>query len=99
MLDPENLIEELNLDDTPENVNLVASLIKQSEAFIQDSVDPDTELTEFEKDLLFKRTVYTLATQLYYDRTLVNGTSKGLQMMLNHLDGKVTDGGFKPTQQ
>ncbi|WP_375661141.1 hypothetical protein, partial [Bartonella sp. CL71SXKL] len=75
------------------------SLVNQSEAFVQDSVDSKTSLEVFEKDPMFKRTVYTLATQLYYDRTLSAGSSKGLQMMLNHLDGKVTEDGFKPTQQ
>lgn len=89
-------MEELNLDDSPENINLLSNLIEQSEYFVQDSVDSHTPLSVFEMDPMFQRAVFTLATELFYNRTMSAGVPKGLQMMLNHLEGKVTEDGFKP---
>lgn len=97
MLDSDQLMDELNLDDTPENTDLLRNLLAQSEAFIKDSVDPKTDLIKYEQDPMFERAAYTLATQLFYDRTMSSGTSLGLQMMLNHLSGEVGADGFKPS--
>lgn len=78
--------DELNLDSSEETDTLLTDLLVQSEAFVQDSLE-DTNVDEFSDNdkAMYIRAVYTLATQLYYDRSLENSISKGLQMMLIHL--------------
>ena len=75
---------ELNLDDFEETNTLLTDLLTQSEAIVLDSTNYKNYEQVSDKDI-FTRAVFTLATQLYYDRTLSEGLSKGLQMMLNHL--------------
>lgn len=85
------LRDELNLDDFDETNTLLTDLLKQSEAIVLDSTNYKSYEQVSNKDI-FTRAVFTLATQLYYDRTLSEGLSKGLQMMLNHLQaGAVKD--------
>ncbi|WP_461241095.1 head-tail connector protein [Paucilactobacillus sp. N302-9] len=88
----ENLITELNLDDTDETHQTVSSLIDESQSFIISSVDSTKVPADFADNKMFDRAVKTMATQLFYDRTMANGTSLGLQMMINHLKGGVTSG-------
>lgn len=78
------LRDELNLDDFDETNTLLIDLLTQSEAIVLDSTNYKNYEQVSDKDI-FTRAVFTLATQLYYDRTLSEGLSKGLQMMLNHL--------------
>lgn len=85
------LRDELNLDDFDETNTLLIDLLTQSEAIVLDSTNYKNYEQVSDKDI-FTRAVFTLATQLYYDRTLSEGLSKGLQMMLNHLQaGAVKD--------
>lgn len=88
-IDKVALMDELNLDATDENIALIGDLISQSEDLIRSSVSYIKPLEDYLKEPIFIRAVKTLATQLYYDRTLSEGLSKGLQMMINHLKGRL----------
>lgn len=86
-MDTDTLLSELNLDNTAENQTVAKNLIDESEEIIIHSVDSNVSKTMFENNLIFKRAVKTLATDLYYNRTLPNGLSLGTQMMINNLKG------------
>lgn len=86
-MDTDVLLSELNLDDTAENQIVAKNLIDESEEIIIHSVDSSVPRTIFEDNSIFKRAVKTLATDMYYNRTLPNGLSLGTQMMINNLKG------------
>lgn len=83
------LMDELNLDATDENTALIGDLISQSEDLVRSSVDYDKPLEDYLKEPIFIRAVKTLVAQMFYDRTLSEGLSKGVQMMINHLKGRL----------
>lgn len=84
-IDPQVMLDELNLDDDQKDV--VTDLIAMAEVTIQRSVNRHVELPVMYADPIFSRAVKTLVTQLYFDRSLESGLSKGLQMMINQLKG------------
>lgn len=92
-IDSAKLMDDLNLDDTPENTALITDLIGDASDLIRSSVDYNVDESEYLKLPMYSRAVKTLVTQLYYDRELSEGMSKGLQMMINHLIGRVDHGG------
>jgi len=96
MLNVDKVLAELNLDGTDEEVTLITDLLAQAEAIVSNSVNHNVALAEFESNAIFQRVVITLATDLYYHRTLPDGLSLGTQMMINHLKG-VFGGGTTTT--
>lgn len=88
-IDTVSLMNELNLDETDENTALIGDLISQSEDLIMSSVNYDKPLEDYLKEPIFIRAVKTLVAQMFYDRTLSEGLSKGVQMMINHLKGRL----------
>lgn len=77
----EDLLNELNLDDAELTtlqalVNSATDIVKNSAANVDET--SQTTITA----------VKTLATQMYYDRTLTDGMSRGLMMMLTHLQAQ-----------
>ena len=91
----EDLLNELNLDETDENKQTVQSIMEQSEQIIMNSISQDVSQDVFEQNNIFTRAVITLATDLYYNRTLPDGLSLGLQMMINTLKGVDWNGAKK----
>ncbi|WEV57858.1 head-tail connector protein [Ligilactobacillus acidipiscis] len=89
MLDYKELETQLNLDSDAETDNLIQSLLNQSEDICWHSIDSTIPLETWESNDIFVRACYTLATQFFYDRSLENGLSKGMLMMLAHLKGQV----------
>lgn len=87
-----SLLSELNLDDN--NLPVITSKVQEAWALIKDSIDNNADDEELAKDDVFILAVKSLATQLFYDRTLSGGTSIGIQMMINHLVGKVGKDGY-----
>lgn len=85
------LSDELNIDQQSEDVTTINELVSDAEIIIQNSVDHAVSLEQYRKSDIFNRAAKTLATQLYYDRELSAGMSKGLQMMINHLKGMKLD--------
>lgn len=85
------LSDELNVDQQSEDVKTINELVSDAELIIQNSVDHTVPLEQYRESAIFNRAAKTLATQLYYDRELSAGMSKGLQMMINHLKGMKLD--------
>ena len=79
-LDVAELMESLNVDATTPNT---------AEYLIITSIDSKTNKGIYYANPLFNAGVATLVTQFYYDRTLENGTSKGVQMYINKIKGDV----------
>lgn len=85
------VLTELCLDDEPETRSLLTNLYEQAQILVVDSVSSTLTPDYFKDNPLFKRAVITLVTQLYYERTLPNGFSKGLIGLIDHLKGYVKD--------
>lgn len=94
MVEAEMMMQELNLDQTPENKTVIMALLDEADAMIRTSVDSKAPKEAFFADPIYQRCLKSLVTQLWYDRTLENGMPKGIQMMIVHLQGEVRDGGF-----
>lgn len=88
-LDVAELMESLNVDATKSNTALFNRLKDQAEYLIITSIDSKTNKGIYYANPLFNAGVATLVTQFYYDRTLENGTSKGVQMYINKIKGDV----------
>lgn len=87
VIDTQTVLTELNLDDSEAEV--ITNLLSQAQDIIIHSVDSTQDPESYQDNLIFKRAVITLVTQLYYDRSLSNGMSIGLRMMINQLKGQV----------
>lgn len=87
-MNPEQLIAELNLDETPETIQVLNELISSSKVIVSRSVNSTVSSETYEADVIYQRAVATLATQLFYDRTLSGGMSLGLKMMIETLQGE-----------
>lgn len=81
----EDLANELNLDLDENTTKTLTNLIDQAAEIVKSSVNSKVKIEDFESDQIYIRAVFTLATQLYYDRILSEGMSIGLRMMINHL--------------
>lgn len=93
------LMTELNLDDTESNKSTIAELTKQAWAMVKTAVDSSAKDDDLQADPIFIRAVKAQATALFYDRTLANGTPTGVRMMITHLQGEVGPDGFKHDTQ
>ncbi|MCM0598317.1 head-tail connector protein [Periweissella fabalis] len=89
---PEDLIAELNLDESDETTQLITNLIETSKVIVSQAVNSKVDQTIFEADLVYQRAIMTLATQMFYDRTLDGGLSLGLKMLIENLQGKFIGG-------
>lgn len=78
-------MKELGLDETPDNEALISSLVADAQLITLDSISSTATQDDYKDNNLFNRAVKTLATQLFYDRTLSEGTSLGYQMIVTHL--------------
>ena len=88
------LLAELNLDDVDETRATINSLMKQARAVIVSAINSNVDLKVYMKDDLFLGALDALTTQLFYDRTLENNFSLGVQMMLVQLQAKyINEGG------
>ncbi|WP_200837229.1 head-tail connector protein [Pediococcus acidilactici] len=85
------LMDELHIDTDDIETKTVQGLIDYAKEIVTDSVTDDltTEQLETKYPKLFDLATKNLATSMYYDRELTNGTSKGYQMVIIHLSAKV----------
>ncbi|RXI22254.1 phage gp6-like head-tail connector protein [Pediococcus pentosaceus] len=85
------LINELHIDTDDIETKTVQGLIDSAKEIVTHSVTDDltTEQLETKYPKLFDLATKNLATSMYYDRELTNGTSKGFQMVIVHLSTKV----------
>lgn len=89
-VDATKLADSLNLD--PEEVTTLQALIDQSKELVKSSVNYSMTDAQLEAVPLFDSAVKSLATALYYDRTLENGMPRSARIMITHLQGRL--GGF-----
>lgn len=87
----QDMLDELNLDSTEENNKLMSGLIQDSALIIIHAVNNNLSASEVNSDKIFNRAVKALATQLYFDRTLSQGMSLGIQLMIDHLKGEYAE--------
>ena len=87
------LLAELNLDDVDETRTTINSLMKQARAVLVSAINSNVDLKVYMSDDLFLGTLDALTTQLFYDRTLENNFSLGVQMMLVQLQAKYLNEG------
>ena len=94
LITPQELADELHIDQSPEELATLGTLIKDASAIIRGSID--SQLTEqVALDLAseqFNRLVGSVATSLYYDRALTDGFSHGQMIILQQLTGLVKGG-------
>lgn len=88
------LLTELNQDDVDETRATINSLMKQARAVLVSAINSNIDLNVYMNDDLFLGALDALTTQLFYDRTLENNFSLGVQMMLVQLQAKyLSEGG------
>ena len=87
----QDMLDELNLDSTEENNKLMSGLIQDSALIIIHAVNDNLSASKVNSDKIFNRAVKALATQLYFDRTLNQGMSLGIQLMIDHLKGEYAE--------
>ena len=79
-----DLLAELNLDQN--ELSTIQSLVTTAKEVVNRSADASSD------DALTVPAIKTLATAMYYDRTLSNGMPNGLIMMLTHLQAAPAGG-------
>lgn len=84
----QEVLTELNLDNTPENSAVVGGLIQDSADIVKDSVNKNLSASELAEDHIYIRAVKALTTALFYDRSLSQGMPLGVQLMITHLKGE-----------
>ena len=87
------LLTELNLDDVDETRATINNLMKQARAVLVSAINSNVDLGVYMNDDLFLGALDALTTQLFYDRTLENNFSLGVQMMLVQLQAKYLNEG------
>lgn len=94
LITAEGLANELHIDESPEELATLGTLIKDASAIIRGSISHD--LTEEAVIAVaseqFNRLVGSVASSLYYDRALTNGFSHGQMIILQQLTGIVKGG-------
>ncbi len=85
------LMDELHIDADEIENKTVQGLIDSAKEIVTHSVTDDltTEQLEAKYPTLFDLATKNLATSMYYDRELTDGTSKGFQMVIVHLSTKI----------
>lgn len=81
-LEADQLVKELNLDED----DAIQKILNDAENLLLSMLD-NSDIEYWEKQPLFERGCYALATAMYYDRTLESGLPKGVQMIVAHLRG------------
>lgn len=85
-------MNELHIDATDEETSTLKALVNEAQAIVDSAIGvSDPAVNSVADDAIYVRAVKTLATQMYYDRSLEAGMSKGLIMMLEYLELKKVD--------
>lgn len=86
MVDASELMDELHIDQSPAEIATVQTLITEAQTIIDQATDSTGTDNVYQKSPIYDRAIKTLVQQLYYDRSLTDGFSKGLIMMLDYLE-------------
>ena len=87
----QELADELNIDNSDNEIKTLDSLIASAKAMIKSSIKlkvTDDDILAVNADL-YNRLIKTMATSLYYDRELSAGYSKGVMIMMTNLRSEV----------
>lgn len=85
------LINNLNLDEVDDTKVQIASMMKQAEAMLINAINSTVPTEVYLKNRLFIAAVEALTTQIFYDRTLENNFSLGVQSMIVQLQASYAD--------
>lgn len=88
MVDASELMDELHIDQSPAEIATVKALITEAQTIVDQATDSTGTDKDYQKSPIYDRAIKTLVQQLYYDRSLTDGFSKGLIMMLDYLEYK-----------
>ncbi|QBR47754.1 head-tail connector protein [Leuconostoc kimchii] len=94
IITPQELQDELNIDDDENELKTLTSLISGATAMIKASIQmkiTDDDILAVDADL-YNRLIKTLATSMYYDRELSKGYSIGVRIMLTNLRSEIVGG-------
>lgn len=87
MVDAKELLDELHIDDTPEEKATMTNLIATATAVVNHAIS-DIDNPALLTDPLYTSAIKALATQSYYDRTLSAGESPGVNALISALEHK-----------
>lgn len=90
----EQLLDELHIDQLPDEVVTMKSLIDDASALICGSISDDATKEKLlaVSGNVFNRLVSSLASKMYYERDLSSGYGAGVQIMLNQLRARYLGG-------
>ncbi|QDK48701.1 head-tail connector protein [Limosilactobacillus reuteri] len=84
-----DMLNYLNLDDTPENNKVLGDLIGQATDFINNSFNSkNLSASDLKADQTYILAVKALVSSLYYDRSMSQGVPLGVQMAITQLQGR-----------
>ena len=84
-----DMLNYLNLDDTPENNSVLGDLINQATDFINNSFNSkNLSASQLKADNTYILAVKALVSSLYYDRGMSQGVPLGVQMAITQLQGR-----------
>lgn len=86
MVDATELMDELHIDQSPAEIATVQALINEAQTIVDQATDSTGTDKDYQKSPIYDRAIKTLVQQLYYDRSLTDGFSKGLIMMMDYLE-------------
>ena len=90
LIKPKELMDELHIDDSPEEETTISNLIVTAKAVVDEAIE-DLDNEDLQKDPLYISAIKSFATQLYYDRTLSAGKSPAVKLLIAHLQFKYGD--------
>lgn len=83
------LANSLHIDPTDEELATLKELINTATDLVKSSINYGLDDESYAKFPLFDSCVSSLATALYYDRTLENGFPKSTKIMVTHLQARL----------
>lgn len=85
----DEMLNYLNLDNTPENNEVLGGLVDDAEAYINSTFNSENlSASELGKDRVYTSAVKALAGFMFYDRTLSQGVPVGIQQRITLLKGR-----------
>lgn len=86
----QELMDELHVDSSEQQAVERARL--SAVDYVRGAIDYSKDESEFEQYPLYDSLIVALVTQLYFDKELSTGLSRGANMLLIHLRGQMVGG-------
>lgn len=85
----DEMLNYLNLDNTPENNKILGGLVEDAAAYINGTFNStNLSASDLSKDHVYTSAVKALAGFMFYDRTLSQGVPVGIQQRITLLKGR-----------